>query len=142
MSDSSIEQREAALEKARRDLMVAGVVAAAVMIGAALFAPSHHLWGVSLGALIALANLSVLGRIGAELLGGEQTTPTVALRAVAKVLGLMAVVVAVLYSRPHLAFGLCIGLALPAVAGLFIALRGTPRRARESLPTATGETRE
>lgn len=123
MSEQS-PKTEAALERARRDLMIAAAIALVAMVGAALFASRDVLWGVAVGALIALANLSVLARIGAQLLGGEQPGSIAALKAVAKVLALMAVVVVVLLTKPSLALGLCVGLALPAAAGLVLALRG------------------
>jgi hypothetical protein len=131
MTDTTTQSKiDAELERARRDLLIAGGVAAAVMIAAALFAPAQHLWGVALGAFISLANLSALARIGASLLGGGEVAPIVAIKAVAKLFLLMIVVIAVLYTRPHLAFGLCIGLALPAVAGILLALSTSARRAR------------
>jgi len=127
MSDSRT-STEANLDRARRDLMISAGVAAAAMLGAALFASTDVFWGVALGALIALANLAVLARIGVQLLGSDQPKPTVAIRAAVKVLALMGLVIVVLLTRPQLAFGLCLGLALPALAGLVLALRGSWQR--------------
>ena len=128
MSDQLESKQQEQFKRGRRDLMVAGVVAAVAMIGVALLAPPQHLWGVAVGAMIALANLSVLMRIGAELMGGRTPSPMVAVKAAGKVIALGVVVIAVLYTRPHLALGLCIGLALPAVAGVILAIRNTALR--------------
>lgn len=134
--------REASLESARRDLMIAGGVAVVVMLGAALFAPQQHLWGVALGALLSLVNLAVLARIGVELLGNDEPKIGAVLKAVAKVLALGVVVIAVLYTRPHLALGLCIGLALPALAGVLLVVKGSGRRAAILRFLRGGETRD
>ena len=114
--------------KARQDIMVAAAIAAVLMIGAALFAPIEHLWGVVLGTLLAIANLSALARLVALMLENEGPSSGAALKVVAKMFVLMFVVIAVLFTRPQYALGLSLGLALPAVAGLIIALRGKERR--------------
>jgi len=124
MSEARLRTSQATLDQARRDLMIAAAVAAAAMVGAALFAPRDVLFGVALGALVALANLSVLARIGVQLLDGDSPKPIAALKAAVKMLALMGVVIVVLLTRPNLALGLCLGLALPAAAGLVLALRG------------------
>jgi hypothetical protein len=129
MSTAQAQQRDDVFASARRDLLVASGIAAAIMIGTALLAPRDLLWGVVLGALLAIANLSALARLSAELLtadgGGAGFT---AFKTVLKVLALMVVVVAVLLTRPEHALGLCLGLALPALAGIVIVLRGRERR--------------
>lgn len=139
MSADPTERQQRAIDQAQRDLMIAAAVAAALMLGTALFAPAEHLWGVALGAMIAIANLSALSRISAQLLGQENPPASVAVKAVLKVLALMAVVVAVLLTRPQLALGLCIGIALPALAGIILLLRGTTRRAQAANALSNGE---
>ena len=115
-------------DRARRDLLIASAVAALLMIGVALFAPVQHLWGVIVGCLLAIANLSALAQLTARLLGDDELPAAAAIKTVLKVLALMAVVVGVLLTRPQYALGLCLGLALPAVAGLVLILRGRDQR--------------
>ena len=114
-----------AFAKARQDLLIAAGVAAVVMVGAALFAPAKHMWGVLLGALLAIANLGALARLGEQFLsaGDEGVALAAGIKTVLKVLALMGIVVAVLLTRPQYALGLSVGLALPAVAGLLLVLR-------------------
>ncbi|MFH1810887.1 MAG: hypothetical protein ABIJ09_19255 [Pseudomonadota bacterium] len=131
MSDVTTQtQRDAVFDGARRDLLVASAIAATLMIGTALFASQDLLWGVALGALLAIANLSALARLTAEMLTAESGGGWSALKAAFKVLALMFVVVAVLWTRPQHALGLCLGLALPALAGIVVVLRGRERRLR------------
>lgn len=131
-------KQEDMFAKARSDLLIAAAVAALVMVGAALFAPSRHLWGVVLGTLLALANLSALARLAAQFLSGEDEGVAMAagLKTVFKVLALMGVVVAVLLTRPEYALGMSVGLALPAVAGLLLVLRAPEWRSLIGLKKA------
>ncbi len=128
---------DAIFAKARHDLIIAALVAALLMIGAGLFAPAQHLWGVVIGSLLALANLSALGHLAVQFLSGEDTGVAMAagLKTVFKVLALMGVVVAVLITRPQYALGLSVGLALPAVAGLLLVLRAPEWRSLIGLHT-------
>ena len=132
--------KENMFAKARHDLLIAAVVAAVVMIGAALFAPARHLWGVVLGTMLALANLSALGRLGVQFLSaeGEGVALGAGIKTILKVLGLMGIVVAVLVTRPEYALGLSVGLALPAVAGLLLLLRAPEWRSLIGLKLGFG----
>jgi len=130
MSDGQNSKTETALLDARRDLLIASGVAALLMIGVGLLFPPQHLWGVAIGALLALVNLSAVARLGAHVLSGVEPGSRLVVMALLKMLALFAVVVAVLYSRPQYALGLCIGFALPAVAGLVLVLRGSEQRQR------------
>jgi hypothetical protein len=130
MSDRPTIETETALLGARRDLLIASSIAAVLMIAVGLLFPARYLWGVAIGALLALLNLSAMMRLGAQLLSGTRPGPRFVAMALLKVLALFAVVVAVLYTRPQYALGLCIGLALPALAGVLLAMRSSEQRQR------------
>lgn len=144
MSESTdTDAREQAMEQSRRDLMIAAGFAASGMFVLAFFVSEEHLWGVGLGVLIALANLSILARISAEMLSGnERIQIGGAIKVALKVLVLMGVVISVLFTRPHLAFGLCLGLALPAVAGVVLVFRNSARRASLTGELGANQTRD
>lgn len=130
MSDRQNSKSESALGDARRDLLIASGVAAVLMIAVGLLFPAQHLWGVAVGAALALLNLSALARLAGQILSGVQPGSGLVVMALLKVLVLFAVVIAVIYSRPQYALGLCIGFALPAVAGLVLLVRGSEQRQR------------
>ncbi|MBN2360156.1 MAG: hypothetical protein JXR83_11960 [Deltaproteobacteria bacterium] len=130
MNDKPTERLETALQGARRDLLIASAIAALLMIAVGLLFPAQHLWGVAIGALLALLNLSAIARLCAQVLSGSQPGARLVALALLKVLALFAVVVAVLYTRPQYALGLCIGFAMPALAGLVLAIRSGEQRQR------------
>ena len=130
MSEPPTTRSEAALLGARRDLLIASGVAALLMIAVGLLFPPQHLWGVAVGAALALLNLSALAQLSGQILSGGQPGSRLVVMSLLKMLALFAVVIAVLYSRPQYALGLCIGFALPAVAGLVLVVRGSEQRQR------------